>query len=289
MDKWIAAFIIFAAVCAQASDEHQSSMEAGVHCSDSWYRFIDDTVATSDDQAHGPDVGSDEWKSVIEFKLGIRDDPNLPDRNSEAWCRCIDQIVRERAPASSQNDGDSNETVIAVGPSYNCDNVEINSIEEMICKDDELSALDRKLSMIYSAASKKATNEHPPVLKAEQRGWIKGRNECWKTDDKRACVREQYRLRIAELQARYRLVEGNGPFRFICDENPVNEVIVTFFRTEPPTLIAERDDNVSLMYLQPSGSGAKYQGRNETFWEHQGEASITWGYGAPQMRCKKAP
>jgi hypothetical protein len=43
------------------------------------------------------------------------------------------------------------------------------------------------------------------------------------------------------------------------------------------------------MYLQPSGSGTKYQGLNETFWEHQGEASITWGYGTPQMRCKKAP
>ncbi|MEX1352047.1 MAG: MliC family protein [Desulfobacterales bacterium] len=35
--------------------------------------------------------------------------------------------------------------------------------------------------------------------------------------------------------------------------------------------------------------GTKYQGRNETFWEHQGEASITWGYGTPQKRCKKAP
>lgn len=111
----------------------------------------------------------------------------------------------------------------------------------------------------------------------------------WEADDKRTCVQDAYQLRIAELQDRYRLVQENGPFRFICDENPVNEVIVTFFKTEPPTLIAERGDSVSLMYLQPSGSGAKYQGRNETFWEHQAEASITWGYGAPQMHCTKAP
>lgn len=243
----------------------------------------------SDGKGHGPDVGADEWKSVIEFKLGIRGDPNLPDRDSEAWCRQIDQIVRERAPTLSQNDGVSNEPVIAAIPSFNCDKVEINSIEEIICKDAELSALDRKLSIIYSTAAKKATNDHPPVLKAEQRGWIKGRNECWKADDKRACIQDQYQLRIAELQARYRLVQGKGPFRFTCDENPANEVTVTFFQTEPPTLIAQRGDSVSIMYLQPSGSGAKYQGRNETFWEHQGEASITWGYGAPQMRCKKTP
>jgi len=42
------------------------------------------------------------------------------------------------------------------------------------------------------------------------------------------------------------------------------------------------------MYQQPSASGARYQGRNETFWEHQGVAAITWGYGAPEMHCKNA-
>ena len=59
----------------------------------------------------------------------------------------------------------------------------------------------------------------------------------------------------------------------------------TYFQTDPPTLIAERGDQVSLMYLQRSASGAKYQGRNESLWEHQGEATITWGYGAKEMRC----
>jgi uncharacterized protein len=289
MNRWIAAFLIFAAAFVQASDDHLSSTKAEILCSDSWYQFIEKTLATSDNQGHGPDVGSDEWKSTIEFKLGIRNEPNLPDRNSQAWCRHIDRIVREKSPASPVNNGNPNETEMAAGPSYNCDNAEANSIEELICKEDELSALDRKLSIIYAAASKKATNAHPPTLKAEQRGWIKGRNECWKTDDKRACVRDTYQLRIAELQARYRLVQKNGPFRFVCGENAADEVIVTFFQTEPLTLIAERGDGVSLMYLQPSGSGAKYQGRNETFWELHGEALITWGFGTPQISCKKSP
>jgi len=288
MSRWIAIVIIFMAAFAQASDYKRSGLDAGSLCSDSWYRFIEEKVPTSDGQGHGPDIASDEWKSVIEFKLGIRDESNLPDRDSEAWCRHIDQLVRERY-GSSENNRNLGGTVMAAGPSYDCSKIEVNSIEEMICNDKELSALDRKLSSIYAAAAKKATNEHPPVLKAEQRGWIKGRNECWKSDDRRGCVLDEYQRRIAELQARYRLVHANGPVRFICDENPANEVIVTFFQTEPPTLIAERGDSVSLMYLQPCGSGTKYQGRNETFWEHQGEAAITWGYGAPKMRCKKTP
>jgi len=177
--------------------------------------------------------------------------------------------------------------VRAEGPSFDCSKVEAGSIEEMICKDKELTALDRKLSGIYAAASKKAVNEQPPVLKAEQRGWVKGRNECWKSDDKRKCVEESYRLRIAELQARHRLVSGTGPVTYFCDGDPRNEVIVMFFQTDPQTLIAERGDQVSLMYLQPSGSGSKYQGRNETLWEKAGEAIITWGYGSPEMRCKR--
>jgi membrane-bound inhibitor of C-type lysozyme len=102
-------------------------------------------------------------------------------------------------------------------------------------------------------------------------------------------VEDEYQRRIAELQARYRLVSGTGPITYVCDGKPSSEIVATFFQTDPPTLIAERGDSVSLMYLQLSGSGAKYQSRNETFWEHRGEALITWGYGAPEMRCKKTP
>ena len=175
----------------------------------------------------------------------------------------------------------------AAGPSFDCARAAAGSIEAQVCADEGLSALDRRLAQAYAAARKKATNEHPPVLRAEQRGWIKGRNDCWKADDRRQCVETAYVRRIAELQARYRLVEATGPVFYACDGEMRNEVVATFFRTDPPTLIAERGDQVSLMYLQPSGSGARYQGRNESLWEHQGEARITWGHGAPEMRCTK--
>ncbi len=179
-------------------------------------------------------------------------------------------------------------TAMAEGPSFDCSKAS-GSIEELICKDKELSSLDHKLARVYAEALKTATSEHPPVLKAEQRGWIKGRNECWKSNDPRYCTESAYRLRIAGLQARYRLVPANDPFRYFCNDDPRDEVIVTFFQTNPPTLVAERGDQVSLMYLQQSGSGSKYQGRNESFWEHQGEVMIAWGYGSPEMSCSKRP
>jgi uncharacterized protein len=175
------------------------------------------------------------------------------------------------------------------GPSYACDAVEAGSIEGMICQDAGLSALDRLLTAVYGKACAKAGTEHPPVLRAEQRGWIKGRNDCWKSENKRACVENAYQTRIVELQARYQLVPHTGPVVYICNQEPANQVVVTYFKTDPPTLIAERGDSVSLMYLQPAASGAKYQGRNEIFWEHQGEALVSWGHDSPNMNCKLTP
>jgi uncharacterized protein len=177
-------------------------------------------------------------------------------------------------------------TALAANPAFDCGQAAPGSIEEMICKDDGLAALDRALAAVYRSALRKAASERPPVLRVEQRGWAKGRNDCWKSEDKRSCVEKAYKLRIAEIQARYRLVPGKGPVRYVCDGDPNNEVLATFFQTDPPTLIAEWGDQVSLMYLQPSASGARYQGRNESLWEHQGEARVTWGFGSTEMRCR---
>ncbi|MBV5330048.1 MAG: MliC family protein [Chlorobium sp.] len=282
--------VLFVVLIVQVRPGHAgaASPDSDGFCTQEWYRFIDNKVATGDGRGHGPDLGSTEWQSVVEFKLGIRGKAEVPQRNSDAWCHHIDQIVRNSRMGETKN-GKSSRSAKADAPSFTCNSVKPGSIEAMVCADAELSALDRKLAEVFAAASKKATNEHPPVLKAEQRGWIKGRNDCWKSENQHGCVQEEYTRRIAELQARYRLVPFNGPVQFVCDGNPANEVITTFFQTEPPTLIAERGDETSFMILQPSGSGTRYQGRNETFWEHQGAATITWGYGQPEMHCKKAP
>jgi uncharacterized protein len=173
-------------------------------------------------------------------------------------------------------------------PSFPCDAVAPDSIAATICRNPALAALDRQMADVYAAAEKKKPSAS---LAAEQRGWVKGRDDCWKAkaDERVACVRDAYRLRIAELQARHGLVAARGPFRWQCDDNAATSFTVTFFATEPSTLIADRGDETALMYQQPSGSGTRYAGPNERYWEHQGEATIVWGTGAAELRCAKAP
>ncbi len=62
-------------------------------CTETWYRTVEATVSSGDGMGHGPDVGSEEWQSVIEFKLGVRGNPDVPDRNSQEWCRFINDLL----------------------------------------------------------------------------------------------------------------------------------------------------------------------------------------------------
>lgn len=178
----------------------------------------------------------------------------------------------------------------AEGPSFDCAQAE-GTVQELICQDEGLAALDRKLGEVYQAALEKAHSEVPPVLKAEQRGWIKGRNECWKARSEdnpafltaswqatsvRECVEGQYQLRISELQARYQLVPAKGPVFYACENNPANEVVATFFETDPPTARLERGDQTVMAWRVPAGSGGKYEGRNVEFWTQGDEARVTW-------------
>ncbi len=58
-------------------------------CSNKWYALVEERVITGDGQGHGPDIGSAEWRSVVEFKLSIRGNKNNPSLESEQWCQYI--------------------------------------------------------------------------------------------------------------------------------------------------------------------------------------------------------
>ena len=61
--------------------------------------------------------------------------------------------------------------------------------------------MDLALNGAYKQALVKSSNNQ--TLKAEQRGWVKGRNECWKEQDKSACIARNYSERMAELHSKW--------------------------------------------------------------------------------------
>ncbi|MDM8166129.1 MliC family protein [Roseovarius sp.] len=144
------------------------------------------------------------------------------------------------------------------GPSFDCGEAG-RTAEEMICADAGLAALDRRVAGRYAAALEAAGGE-AAELRAYQRGWIKGRDECWKAEDQRACVEGEYLRREAELVARWMLEAPTGTAVWACGGNPANEVVTMFFDTELPSLRFERGDSVDTGVQVMAASGAKYEG-----------------------------
>ncbi len=89
----------------------------------------------------------------------------------------------------------------AAKPGFNCSKAS-HEIEQLICNDDELAALDVSLTKLYKTVLKNTPAAAQKRLKSEQIGWSKGRNDCWKSGDQRACVKGEYETRIKELKDR---------------------------------------------------------------------------------------
>jgi hypothetical protein len=62
-------------------------------CSRQLYQDIEAAIQSGDGMGHGPDIGSDEWQSVIEFRLGVRDDPDVPERGTNSWCGHVAGLI----------------------------------------------------------------------------------------------------------------------------------------------------------------------------------------------------
>ncbi|TFY98582.1 hypothetical protein [Ramlibacter rhizophilus] len=78
------------------------SARAEAACTDAFHRSVESRLGTGDAQGHGPDVGSPEWKSAVEFKLGLRGRADVPRRDSQAWCRYIDERLTECSRSSAR-------------------------------------------------------------------------------------------------------------------------------------------------------------------------------------------
>jgi uncharacterized protein len=177
-------------------------------------------------------------------------------------------------------------SALAQGPTFDCTKAQ-GEVEELICSDASLAALDQKLDQVYKAASAKAEGKLATELREVQRGWIGGRNDCWKAkeqtwitaswtvDTVRDCVDAQYRLRTSELQAIWQLVPPKT-VSYACQNNPANEVVANFFATDPATIRLERGDRTVTMWQAGAAGEGKYEGQNVSLVHNDNEVQVNW-------------
>jgi uncharacterized protein len=175
----------------------------------------------------------------------------------------------------------------AEGPTFACGQVQ-SEVEKLVCSDAALASLDRQLGEVYRSALAKARGPLARQLREEQRGWVKGRNECWKAnghmtwitatwtvDTVRDCVQAQYRLRTSELQAVWRLLQPRTR-SFSCQGQPANEVVVNVFDTDPPTLRLERGDQTRTLWRVGVAGAGRYEGQNVSVLLRTDTLTLDW-------------
>lgn len=164
------------------------------------------------------------------------------------------------------------------GPSFDCSIAE-TSAEKLICEDAELGRLDRLVANRFAAAIavvsglESGASDVENELRAHQRGWLAGRDECWKADSLRECIEAAYLRREGELVARWLLEEPTGISVWACGDNPANEVVTYTFDTELPSVRFERGDMIDTGAVVPTASGSKYAGSvGRSIWIKGNEA-----------------
>lgn len=178
----------------------------------------------------------------------------------------------------------------AATPSFDCTKAH-SAAEQLVCQDAGLAALDNELAALYPKALSQLSAEQQKTEKAMQRGWIKGRNECWKESDSRQCVEESYQLRITELQIKGGQLRVPSPVDYQCDGGIR---LSTYFYNEakrPAAMINLSEGNNQqqvLAYETPSASGARYEGQNLTLWTKGSDAMLE-RYGQPTLNCSEIP
>ncbi|WP_111873244.1 MliC family protein [Aeromonas bivalvium] len=178
----------------------------------------------------------------------------------------------------------------AATPSFDCAKAK-GAAETLICQDAGLAALDNELAALYPKAIAAFSPEQQKSERAMQRGWIKGRNECWKAGDLRQCVEESYQLRITELQIKGGQLRVPSPVDYQCANNVT---LSTYFYNEarrPAAMINLSEGNNQqqvLAYQTPSASGTRYEGQNLTLFTKGSDARLE-RYGEPTLSCTEIP
>jgi uncharacterized protein len=168
-------------------------------------------------------------------------------------------------------------------PTFDCSKAS-GEIETLICNDPELAALDHKMDAVFKRAVAKNTGAELKTLAAYQRGWIRGRNDCWKAQDKKQCVIESYNMRMVELQITNGLVMVPTAVGFVCNGDASIPFFATFYNElDPRAAVITYGGDQTIAIAAPAASGSRYTANNMEFWEHRGEAKIDW-YGT-QLTC----
>ncbi len=148
-----------------------------------------------------------------------------------------------------------------------------NSAQQLICTDSHLFDLERQLGAAYRQALARPGADQS-ALTAAQTGWAATRDNCASNADVHTCVLEAYQTRLVQLAIADPTTVAPPVSTYHCpaDAGPLTAQFYNQFA--PPTAVLYWKGTQQILFLLPSGSGARYGRQGSEYWEHQGEVKL---------------
>jgi uncharacterized protein len=149
----------------------------------------------------------------------------------------------------------------------------VNGAQQLVCGDPQLSDLEHRLQVAYQQASVRPGTDQAGLTSA-QNSWASVRDGCAQNSEVRTCLLEAYQTRLVQLALADPATAQPPVVTYQCpaDNGPLTAQFYNQFT--PPTAVLNWKGTQEILFLQPSGSGARYGRQGAEYWEHQGEVKL---------------
>lgn len=148
-----------------------------------------------------------------------------------------------------------------------------NAAQRLVCGDPQLIGLDHRLQASFQQAVARPGADQRALTTA-QNAWAAGRDGCAQNAEMRTCLVEAYQTRLVQLAIADPATVSPPVVAYRCpaDAGPLTAQFYNQF--DPPTAVLNWKSNEEILFLEPSGSGARYGRQGSEYWEHQGEVKL---------------
>jgi uncharacterized protein len=148
-----------------------------------------------------------------------------------------------------------------------------NTVQQLVCSDPRLTDLDHRLQGAYQQELAR-TGADPAATAEAQTNWTTARDDCARNADVHTCVLEAYQTRLVQLAIADPATAAPPVITYHCpaDSGPLTAQFYNQF--DPKTAVLNWKGTQQILFLLPSGSGARYGRQGAEYWEHQGEVKL---------------
>ena len=148
-----------------------------------------------------------------------------------------------------------------------------NKAQQLVCSDPGLTVLDRRAQTAYQQAVARPGADQATLATA-QNAFLTVRDGCADFVDVRTCLTEAYQTRLVELAIADPATVAPPVVTYNCppDDGPLTAQF--YNELDPKAAVLNWKGTRLILFIQPSGSGARYGRQGSEYWEHQGEVAL---------------